>query len=339
MEQQDYYKVLGVQRSADLDEIRKAYRKLARKYHPDVNPGDKQAEDKFKQISAAHEVLGDPEKRKRYDEFGEAGLAPGFDPEKAKAYQQWRQQSEQTGGSFRFQFGDSDDVFNFGDLGEFFRRRAAAERSTGSGRDTEAEMDIDFLDAVRGFQAALTVQRPVSCRECRGTGSKTGSRNNRCPACGGSGRIVRPETVRVNVPPGAETGKRIRVPGKGGSGAGGASPGDLYITPRVRPHPLLARSGRDLTMDLPITMGEALKGATIEVPTPTGRVKVKVPQGVQSGQLLRIKGKGVQAHGRDPAGDLYLRLMIRAPHGGVPKEVAERIDKAYSEDVRKDIRL
>jgi len=126
------------------------------------------------------------------------------------------------------------------------------------------------------------------------------------------------------------------VPGKGGAGT---PPGDLYIIPRVRSHPLFTRSGRDLTMDVPITVGEALKGATIEVPTPTGRVKVKVPPGSHSGQLLRIRDRGVQAHGRDPAGDLYLRLMIRAPKAAVPRELADRIDAAYSEDVRKDLRL
>lgn len=339
MEQQDYYKVLGVQRSAGLDQIRKAYRKLARKHHPDVNPGNKQAEDKFKQISVAYEVLSDPEKRKRYDEFGEAGLASGFDPEQARAYQKWRRQSEQTGSSYRFQAGDFDDLFNFGDLGEFWRPGASGGRSAGRAQDTEAEMDIDFLDAVRGFQTTLTIQRPTTCGECRGTGRKPGSRSQLCSACGGSGSVVRPETVRVNIPPGAETGKRIRVPGKGGSAGRGAPAGDLFITPMVRQHPLLARAGRDLTMDLPITIGEALRGAVIEVPTPTGRVEVKIPPGVQSGQRLRIKGKGVQAHGRNPAGDLYLRLMIRAPKGGVPKEVAERIDNAYDEDIRKDIRL
>jgi len=333
---QDYYQILGVERSADTEEIRNAYRKLARKYHPDVNPGDKQAEEKFKEISAAYDVLSDPEKRKRYDEFGEAGLAPGFDPEKAREYQKWRQQSERTGGSYRFNFGnfgDFEDLFGFGNVDEILRRGRGRSRASTRGQDTEATMDIDFLDAVKGFQTTLTIQRPSLCNDCGGTGVKRGAM---CRTCGGSGQVVRPETVRVNIPPGAETGKRIRVPGKGGAGT---PPGDLYIIPRVRSHPLFTRSGRDLTMDVPITVGEALKGATIEVPTPTGRVKVKVPPGSHSGQLLRIRDRGVQAHGRDPAGDLYLRLMIRAPKAAVPRELADRIDAAYSEDVRKDLRL
>ena len=151
--------------------------------------------------------------------------------------------------------------------------------------------------------------------------------------------MMRPETIRVNIPPGAEPGKRIRVPGKGEAGVRGGPAGDLYITPRIRSHPLLTRSGRDLEMDLPITFGEAVHGATIEVPTPSGAVKVKIPPGAQSGQHLRIKGKGVPTHGKTPAGDLYLRLMIRVPKDGVAREAVETIDQAYTEDVRKDLRL
>lgn len=335
----DYYTILGVDRKASPEEIRKAYRKLARMYHPDINPGDKKAEDKFKEISAAYEVLDDPEKRKRYDEFGEEGLAPGFDPEKARAYQRWQQQSAQTGGTFRFQGGGFEDLFGFGGFQDFFtRRRAAGESVRSRGEDIEAQMDIDFLDAVKGFQAAFTIQKPAPCTLCNGQGVKAGTTGAMCPKCDGTGRATQPETVRVNVPPGAETGKRIRVPGKGTSGLRGGPPGDLYIIPRVRPHPLFSRSGNDLTMELPITIGEALRGATIEIPTPTGPVKVKVPPRAQSGQHLRVKGKGVQGRGRNATGDLYLRLMIRTPKDGVPREVAEKIDEAYGEDIRKELR-
>lgn len=373
--QQDYYKILGVQRSATADEIRSAYRKLARKYHPDINPGDKAAEEKFKEISVAYEILGDTEKRKLYDEFGEQGLSPGFDPEKARAYQRWQQQSAQTGGSFQFDPGDLDDLFGFGGAEDLFGRTRSMRKNTPSrGEDIETQMDIDFLDAVRGFQASLRIQRPIACsrcdgkgtrgastvicQECQGSGYKSMTRSGMsirqtcprclgsgrlsgepCDACHGSGRVVGVETVRVNIPPGAETGKRIRVPGKGASGIRGGPAGDLYIIPRVRQHPLLARDGSHLTMELPITIGEALSGTVIEVPTPTGSVKVKVPRGAQSGQRLRVKGKGVPAHGRTPAGDLYLRLMIKAPEDHLPKDLIDRIDKAYSENVRKDLRL
>lgn len=238
MAERDLYKILGVERGASPDEIRKVYRKLARKYHPDINPGNKEAESKFKEISGAYDVLGDPEKRKLYDEFGEAGLASGFDAEKARTYRQWQEQAARTGaragaGGFSAQ------EFDVGDLGEIFgdlfgrARRTTEPSSPTRGQDIEAAMDIDFLDAVRGFQTGLTLQRPD------GTGA------------------MKPETIRVNFPPGAEPGKRIRVPGKGAPGVLGGRPGDLFITPRIRPHPLLSRSGRDLTMDIPITVGEA----------------------------------------------------------------------------------
>jgi molecular chaperone DnaJ len=336
MATRDYYETLGVQRSATTDDIRKAYRKLARKYHPDINPGDKGAEEKFKEISVAHEVLGDADKRKLYDEFGEQGLSAGFDPEKARAYQQWQQQSAQTGGSFRFEDGDLGDLFGFG-LGDLFGQRGTGRRNARSrGEDLEARMDIDFLDAVKGFQTALSVQRPVVCDRCGGTGKVS---DKPCTVCRGSGRVMRAETVRVNSPPGAETGTRIRIPGKGASGIRGGPSGDLYITPTVRQHPFFTRDGNDLTMELPITIGEALGGAAIDVPTPTGQVKVKVPAGAQSGQRLRVKGKGVSAHGRNPAGDLYLRLMIKSPKNGIPKEFADQIDKAYNEDIRRDLRI
>jgi len=336
MATQDYYQTLGVSKSASGDDIRKAYRKLARKYHPDINPGDKAAEEKFKEISVAYEVLGDPEKRKLYDEFGEQGLSAGFDPEKARAYQQWQQQSAQTGGSYRFEHGDLNDLFGFGFEDLLGGRGSARRNAPMRGEDLEARMDIDFLDAVKGFQTDLSLQRPVTCDRCNGTGKVS---DKACPVCGGSGQILRTETVRVNIPAGAETGKRIRVPGKGASGIRGGPPGDLYITPRVRSHPLFFREGNDLTMELPITIGEALTGASIEVPTPTGTVKVKVAAGAQSGQRLRVKGKGVSGHGRTPAGDLYLRLMIKAPKNGIPREITDRLEKAYSEDIRKDLRI
>jgi molecular chaperone DnaJ len=244
------------------------------------------------------------------------------------------------------------------------------------GDDIESTMEIDFLDAVRGFQTAISLQRPVTCETCHGAGTRPGSAPTQCPECGGTGsksvaqgplqfrqtcprclgtgqlpgdpcgtcrgagRVLRPETIRVNIPPGAEPGKRIRLRGKGEAGIRGGPAGDLYIVPRIRPHPLFTRSGRDLSMELPITIGEALRGATVEVPTPAGKVNVKIPAGAQSGQQLRLKGKGVAAHGQSPAGDLYLRLMIRVPKdNNIAPDIIDRIDRAYPEDVRKDVRL
>lgn len=373
MADRDYYQILGVDRSASHEEIRKAYRKLARKHHPDINPGNKEAENKFKEISVAYDVLSDPEKRKLYNEFGESGLAAGFDAEKARSYRQWQQQSTRAGAAHEFNMGDLGDLF--GDLGSSFGAGRRTRPAPMKGEDIEAAMEIDFLDAVRGFQTSLTLQRPVSCESCQGAGTKprttpatcpecrgTGSKSivqgplqfrqscprcmgsgqlpgDPCVGCGGKGRVVRPETIRVNIPPGAEPEKRIRLRGKGDAGVRGEPPGDLYIVPRIRPHSLLTRSGKDLTMELPITVGEAVRGAAVEVPTPVGAVKVKVPAGAQSGQRLRIRGKGVPAHGQSPAGDLYLRLMVRVPNENVANEVVEKIDQAYTEDVRKDVRL
>jgi molecular chaperone DnaJ len=376
MEKKDYYKILGVERSSSADEIRKAYRKLARKYHPDINPGNKVAEERFKEISAAHEILGDADKRKRYDEFGEAGLSPGFDPEQARAYQRWQEQSARTAGAANYDEEDFSDLFGgFGGLGDLFRGRGSSEKRARRGEDIETHMEISFLDAVRGFQANFTIQRPVSCSDCNGSGSVmdveakqcqechgTGWKETRqgnvglrqtcprcqgkgklsgsqCATCRGSGRIARAESVRVNIPPGAESGKRIRVPGKGASGVRGGPPGNLYIIPEVRPHRLFSRSANDLTMELPITVGEAMHGATVKVPTPTGTVQVRIPAAARSGQLLRVKGKGVPARSQGTAGDLYLRLMVQVPNDGVDKEIIEKLERAYGADIRKDIIL
>jgi molecular chaperone DnaJ len=338
MAERDYYQILGVSRTASKDEIRKAYRKLARKYHPDINPGNKEAENRFKEISVANDVLSDPDKRKLYDEFGEAGLSSGFDANKARSYRQWQQQSPRTGGGGSYEFSMDDLGDLFGGLGGIFGGGRRARTGPLRGQDVEAAMDIDFLDAVRGFQTSITLQRAMTCEMCHGSGTKPGS-NATCPACGGAGRVQRPETIRVNIPPGAESGKRIRLSGRGEAGLKGGPPGDLFITPRVRPHPLLTRSGRDLTMELPITVGEAVLGATVEVPTPAGNVNVKIPAGAQSGQRLRIKGKGVPAHRNTPAGDLYLQLMIRVPKEKMPDELIETFDRGYREDVRKNLRL
>jgi molecular chaperone DnaJ len=372
MAERNFYQILGVERGASRDDIRKAYRKLARKYHPDINPGNKDAENKFKELSVAYDVLGDQEKRKLYDEFGEAGLAAGFDAEKARAYQQWQQQSARSGGAYEFEPEDFEDLF--GGLGGMFRR-GAQQNGPMRGQDIQSSMEIDFLDAVRGFQTSITLERPVVCDTCNGSGAKAGSAPRRCPecqgtgtksvaqgplqyrqtcarcagsgqlpgdacpTCRGSGRLLRPDTIRVNIPPGADPGKHIRLRGKGEAGVRGGPAGDLYITPRIRPHPVLTRSGRDLTMELPITVGEAVAGAEVEVPTPSGTIKVKVPAGAQSGQQLRIKGKGVAAHGQTAAGDLFLRLMVRVPKKKVAQDAIDQIDQAYGEDVRKDLRL
>jgi molecular chaperone DnaJ len=300
-------------------------------------------------------------------------LAAGFDPEKARSYQQWQQESARAGGGYQFSPDDFADLF--GDLGGMFGRGSRSQNGPVRGQDIHSSMEIDFLDAVRGFQTAITLERPVSCNTCSGSGTRPGSAPTTCPECGGSGtkavaqgplqfrqscprclgtgrlpgdpctvcrgsgRVVRPDTIRVNIPPGADPGKQIRLRGKGEAGVRGGPAGDLLITPSIRPHPLLTRSGRDLTMELPITVGEAITGAEIEVPTPSGTIKVRVPRGAQSGQLLRVRGKGVAAHGQTPAGDLFLRLMVQVPKDDVGRDTIDKINRAYHEDVRKDVRL
>ena len=263
----------------------------------------------------------------------------------------------------------------FGNLGGFTSSGRRSSAAPLRGQDIESSMEIDFLDAVRGFQTAITLERPVECDVCHGAGTRPGSKPSKCPDCGGTGsksvaqgplqyrqtcprcsgtgqipgelcnpcrgmgRLIRPETIRVNIPPGAEPGKMIRLRGKGEAGVRGGTAGDLLIRPQIRPHPLLTREGRDLSMELPVTVGEAVRGATIEVPTPSGSVQVKIPAGAQSGQRLRVRGKGVPAHRHTPAGDLYLRLMVRVPKEKLAPDVIDKIDRAYDENVRKDVRL
>lgn len=351
----DLYAVLGVPKSASADDIRKAYRKLARQHHPDVNPGSKTAEERFKDVSLANDVLGTPEKRKLYDEFGEASLKPGFNPEQMRAYQQWNR-------------GGRGFSVNPGDLGDFGMprgpRRPRARRDTAdrgfadilsemfggagaaaedaappprAGADIEHSLEIDFLEALKGTQPAVTIRRPEACSECGGSGR----RNRRgCVACGGSGTVEKREKLTVKVPAGVSTGSRVRVAGKGGVGAVGAA-ADLYFTIRVRPHPFLTRDGKDLTLEVPITVGEAIRGGAITVPTPGGKLQVRIPAGSQSGQRLRLRGRGApDLRGGEP-GDLFVRLLIQVPKSedADVQAAAETIDRAYGEDPRAHLSL
>ncbi|HEX7667249.1 MAG TPA: DnaJ C-terminal domain-containing protein, partial [Polyangiaceae bacterium] len=269
----DLYGVLGVARTADADTIKKAYRKLAQKLHPDKNPGDKVVEEKFKAVNHAYEVLSHDDKRKLYDEFGDEGLREGFDPNRARAYHQWANQpgaSRARGGGFPggFQGGfgggetvNLEDLFggggqgNLGDIfGDMMGNRGRGRRARGpmKGQDAQAETTIDFVSAVRG--TSLELRRPGSAE---------------------------PTTVRV--PPGADEGSRLRIPGQGEPSPNGGPPGDLFLTVHVQPHAFFKREGDDLHLDLPITLAEAYRGAKVKVPTPSGDVSLKVPEGAQSG--------------------------------------------------------
>ena len=320
---QDYYELLGVPRKAVQKDIRQAYRKLARKYHPDLNPGDKSAEEKFKQVQEAYDVLSDSKKRQAYDQFG-------FDADRRGAVP-----PSETDSGVRFDF----DGFDFGGAGtggtsfrdffsQFFPGGAAAARGPieEPGADLEYQITIGFWEAVRGAVKKLTIAHLETCSTCGGTGtagapqvcpvcggsgqvtqtsgkmrfkvtcSRCGGSGHvgvACPTCGGETRVRRNETIDVRIPAGMQTGSRVRVPGRGNAGTHGAPAGDLYIITQVEPHPYFERHGDDLYTVVPITVVEAALGAKIEVPTLDGRSQLRIPPGTSSGQKLRLREKGV----------------------------------------------
>lgn len=382
-EDKDLYALLGVPRTASVDDIRKAYRKLARKLHPDVNPGNRSAEERFKAVSEAHDVLSDAEKRKLYDEFGMAGVQGGFDADQARAYrdqaEQWRRQQAAGAGAGAAGFAGYENLEDL--FGDIFResQRGGGGRGFGAARDggdAEAEMTIDLLDAVRGLSTALTLQRQEVCPTCTGSGADPGSVvtcpecqgkgrvqmaqgpvsfTRTCPRCGGSGRSAsKPcgscggqgvrgvsERLTVHIPAGVDSGSRVRVAGKGNPGVQGGAAGDLYIRITVRPHALLERRGDDLHLDLPVSVSEAMLGASVEVPTPDGMVRVKVPRRSQSGRQLRVKEKGVPHLRGGGRGDLYLRLVVQVPdrESESADEAARALDAAYTRAPREGWRL
>lgn len=319
MEQKDLYAILGVPREASDEEIRKAYRHLARKYHPDVNPNDPKAEERFKETSFAYEIVSDPEKRKLYDEFGVAGLTERFDPEKARAYQRWSR------GARRSPF--SRTYFEEGDLGELFSQVFGTGRSPFGaefgepiprrGAEVEGDVTVGFMDAVRGAEVRV-----------------------RLANSGGPGEPAEERTLKVRIPEGAEDGMRIRLAGQGGPGIAGGPSGDLYLTLHVRPHRFFRRQGPDLLLDLPVTVSELIRGASVRVPTPDGPVTMQIPPRSQNGARLRLRGKGVRNRTTGKRGDLIVRLVARLPDTDDPalERVARELDPLYSgEDLRKDL--
>jgi curved DNA-binding protein len=291
----DLYKDLGVARSASQDEIKKAYRKLAAQFHPDRNPDNKSAEERFKAINRAHQVLGDAKKRALYDEFGDIALREGFDADAARAYTRARSPfgGRSSGGGFNLE-----DILggngNIGDIfGEMFRGgqgRSSRGRSV-KGSDVESEVSVDLSSAIRGTEVLVNLN-------------------------GGE--------IQVRIPPGAGDGDKVRVAGHGMPGQLGGPAGDLLIAVRVQPHPHFERDGLDLKLDLPLTPGEAFDGAKVSVPTPHGEVALKVPKGTQSGQLTRLRGKGVERKGK--VGDLYVRFLVR-----LPQEASKTVAKAIAD--------
>jgi len=339
----DYYEVLGVQKNASKDEIKKAYRKLAIQYHPDKNPGDKTAEEKFKEATEAYEVLGDDKKRQAYDQFGFAGV-------------------EGMGGGgqhdYSTVFRDFEDIF--GDFGGIFdsffgggsrRRSSSSKASMQQGSDLRYNLDISFKEAVFGTKREISYNRNVACAECGGTGAERGSGRKVCPTCGGSGQVRRSsgffsiaspcptcsgegyvidhpcrscggtglirkqQKMNITIPPGIDSGKRITISGQGDAGPNGGPAGDLYVYINVSPHEYFERQGDDVYCALPISFTQAALGADVYVTTlDDKKIKVKIPAGTQNGKVLRIRGEGIpHLHENGRRGDMYIKILVRVP--------------------------
>src|SRR3954452_1396150 len=338
----DPYKTLGVAKNASDDEIKKAYRKLARENHPDRNPGDEAAEERFKDIQGAHDILSDPEKRKAYDSGGGIfGGTGGFDP-----------------GSFRGNFGGFGDI-----LSDLFGGRggAAGPARPERGRDLETDVHVSFEQAMEGGQIPVSVPLSAPCPTCRGTGAKPGTSpticsrcqgrgveaesqglfsisqpcrqcggtgteiKDPCATCKGSGHTRQVKRYRVNVPAGVRDGSRVRLSGKGEAGPRGGPPGDLYVVTRVGESPIFTRKGDNLEVEVPITIPEAIRGATIEVPTLNGTKRIRVPPGTQHGTVQRLRGEGPPKLGGRGRGDVHYRLAIDVP-SSLSREQSEAVD-------------
>jgi molecular chaperone DnaJ len=363
--EKDYYGVLGVPKNASPAEIKKAYRKLAQQHHPDANPGDARAEERFKEVSAAHDVLSDPNTRAQYDrvrEMGAAGIGgyPGG-----------------AGGGFGggFPGGVRFETMDIGDLGDLFggmfggSRRGQQSRAR-RGSDLEAEVRISFEEALEGTTVPVKISGPTTCRTCKGTGAAPGTSPavcdecgglgqrtinqgmfqmaQTCPRCRGTGRIVtapcetcggtgserRTRTIKVKVPAGVKDAARVRVAGRGESAGPGGTSGDLFVVVRVQKHPLFGRKGDDLTLDLPITFSEAALGANVDVPTLNGSVKLKIPAGTPGGKTFRIKGKGAARKGGH--GDLLATVKVDVPRrlSREEKQLLQQLQEARKESPR-----
>jgi molecular chaperone DnaJ len=359
----DYYKVLGVGKNASEEEIKKAFKKLARQYHPDRNQGDKKAEERFKEISQAHDVLSDAEKRKAYDRgtgpFGNFTGSGGFDA-----------------GSFTESFGD---IFSniFGGGGGATRQRggSARARTPQRGRDVETEVSLTFDQAVNGTQLSLSVPTSQACPTCRGTGAKPGTTakvcpvcqgrgveaesqgifsinqpcsnchgtgtviEDPCPTCGGSGAQRRVNRMRVNIPAGVKEGSRVRLAGKGEAGPAGSQPGDLYVITRVQDSPVFKRNGPNVEVEVPLTVPEALAGAVVEVPTLNGSKRLRVPPGTKHGTVQRIRGEGPPRLGGKGHGDIHYRFVIDLPSSLSPeqREAVDQLSKVMNGDPRAEL--
>jgi molecular chaperone DnaJ len=351
MAKQDYYDVLGVSRNASDGELKKAYRKLAMKYHPDRNESDKAAEEKFKEAKEAYEVLSDARKRAAYDQFGHAGVEGGMGSSGAGS----------RGFNFSDVFGDMGDVF-----GDIFGNRGGQQRQRAQrGADLRYTLEIDLESALHGTTVEVRIPRVATCKSCSGTGARKGSKptpcktcegegqvriqqgfftiqqtcpdchgqgsiiTDPCPNCRGQGQVQESKTLSVKIPAGIDEGNRIRLSGEGEGGLHGAPSGDLYVQIHLKPHPLFRREGQHLYCDVPISFTLAIIGGEIEVPTLTGIVKLHIPAETQSGKILRLRGKGVPGR-PGVTGDLLCRVFVETPVNlnKEQKEIAAALEKA-----------
>lgn len=337
-DKRDYYEILGVSRTATEDEIKTAYRKLARKFHPDLNPTDKAAEERFKEIQEANEVLSDPENRRKYDKYGEnwrfadqieaAEAARGAGQAPPPGWENYDFANAGQAGGFDFgdfDFGGSAAGGGYDFFGDLFNRggRAGRQRQPARGRDVEATLELSLEDAHRGGRHALQMQAADACPTCRGAGVVND--NQICRSCRGAGQILKPKTIEVNIPAGARDGSTLRLAGQGGAGATGVPPGDLYLHIRLRPHPVFTVSGDNLEIELPVAPWEAVLGAKVQVPTIDGQVEMSVPAGAQAGAKLRLRGQGLKRRGGG-RGDQFVRLKIVTP-----RAVSEEERRLYEE--------
>ena len=350
-EKRDYYEVLGVAKTASADEIKSAYRKLAMKYHPDRNPGDKAAEEKFKEAAEAYDVLHDPEKRQRYDQFGHQafqGGAGGYGPggmNMDDIFSMFGDIFGGRGGGFSGGFGGFEEMFGGGRR----QQRRADPNGPRRGDDMTFRLEIDFDEAIFGSERELELTLPEQCSECGGTGAAAGSRRvtcktcggagvviggsgffqvrQTCPTCGGEGSVLEkpcrkcrgtghvsaPRKIALKIPAGVDDGSRLRLAGKGGGGLRGGENGDLYVQLSVRESDIFEREGQYLGVDIPVSPVLAALGGTVSVPTPEGEAQLKIPAGTPNGKVFRLRGKGVPSLRGGPAGDLDARIVFEVP--------------------------
>jgi len=333
MEFKDYYQALGVKRDASEKEVRSAFRKQARKYHPDLNKDDKDAEARFKEINEANEVLGDPEKRKMYDQFGadwqryQQAQTAGYDPNAGQPdFSQWFSGQAAGGrGGPRVEYHDFSGGGQSGEFSDFFDSLFGGGRGAGSaqprprrGEDQEYEIGLTLEEADRGATRNLNLQVPTSCPACGGSGIKD---HRRCPTCGGAGSVAQSRQIEARIPAGIQDGGRIRLAGQGGPGALGGPGGDLYLRVRFLPHERFEREGRDLRATIALPLYTALLGGEVTVPTLTGKLALRIPEGTQNGKTFRLRGKGLRQSITDETrGDLLARVDVVLPTTLTPRE-------------------